>query len=50
MLVNVLLDFLLSLIPGVGALITVFYRANNQNVKLLRRHLEESRKLGSIQR
>ena len=39
MLVNVLIDFLLGAIPIAGEVFDVFYRANNRNIRLLKKEL-----------
>jgi len=41
MLANVGVDFVVSAIPVVGWVGDVFYRANNKNIELLRRHLDQ---------
>ena len=41
MLANVGVDFVVSAIPVVGWVGDVFYRANNKNIDLLRRHLDQ---------
>jgi len=41
MLANVGVDFVVSAIPVVGWVGDVFYRANNRNVELLRRHMDQ---------
>ena len=40
MIGNVVLDAVLGSIPLLGAVFDVFYKANNRNIRLLRRHLE----------
>ena len=39
MLINVLIDFLLGAIPIAGEVFDVFYRANNRNIRLLKKEL-----------
>jgi len=41
MIGNVGVDFVISSIPVVGWVGDVFYRANNKNIDLLRRHLDQ---------
>lgn len=41
MIGNVGVDFVISAIPVVGWVGDVFYRANNKNIALLRRHLDQ---------
>jgi hypothetical protein len=40
MLGNVALDAVLGSIPLLGSVFDVFYKANNRNIRLLRKHLE----------
>ena len=40
MIGNVALDTVVGSVPIVGSLFDVFFKANNRNVRLLRRHLE----------
>ena len=47
MLLNVLLDTTVGAIPLAGSVFDVFYRANDRNVELLRRHYDEGRYQGS---
>jgi len=37
---NVGVDFLLGLIPWVGAIPDFFYRSNTRNLKIIKRHLD----------
>jgi hypothetical protein len=39
MLGNVLLDTLVGSVPILGSIFDVFFKANNRNMRLLRRHL-----------
>jgi len=39
---NVGVDFLLGLIPWVGAIPDFFYRSNTRNLKLIKRHLDKN--------
>jgi hypothetical protein len=41
MFANVVLDTVFGSIPILGTIFDVIYKANNRNVKLLRRHLQE---------
>ncbi|MFL6751618.1 MAG: DUF4112 domain-containing protein [Sphingomicrobium sp.] len=41
MLGNVGIDFLLGLIPWIGAVPDFFFRSNSRNLKLIRRHLDK---------
>lgn len=41
MLVNVFLDFLLGLLPGLGDILDIFFRANIHNARLLEQYLTE---------
>lgn len=47
MLLNVLLDTTVGAIPIAGSVFDVFYRANDRNIELLRRHYDEGRYQGS---
>jgi NAD/NADP transhydrogenase beta subunit len=47
MLLNVLLDTTIGAIPLLGSVFDVFYRANDRNFELLRRHYDEGRYQGS---
>lgn len=42
---NVALDTLVGSVPLLGSVFDLFFKANNRNVALLRRHLEENRGL-----
>ncbi|RUV37424.1 DUF4112 domain-containing protein [Mesorhizobium sp. M7A.F.Ca.MR.148.00.0.0] len=39
MLVNVLLDTVVGSVPILGSIFDVYFKANNRNIRLLRRHL-----------
>ena len=41
MIGNVVLDTVVGSVPVAGSVFDVFYKANNRNVRLLRRHLEQ---------
>ena len=41
MIGNVALDTLVGSIPLLGSIFDVYYKANNRNIRLLRRHLEK---------
>jgi hypothetical protein len=41
MLGNVGFDFLLGLIPWVGAIPDFFFRSNSRNLKIIKRHLDK---------
>ena len=45
MIGNVVLDAVLGSIPLLGAVFDVFYKANNRNIRLLRRHLERQERI-----
>ncbi|MEX0966376.1 MAG: DUF4112 domain-containing protein [Bacteroidia bacterium] len=47
MVVNVLLDFLISSIPLIGNIFDFFFKANTRNLKLLKAHYTEGRHQGS---
>jgi hypothetical protein len=47
MILNSTLDTLIGMIPLVGTIFDVFYRANDRNVKLLREHYFEGKHQGS---
>jgi hypothetical protein len=42
MLFHVLLDWLIGLIPLVGDIFDIAYKANRRNIELLKRHLERA--------
>jgi len=48
MLINIILDFLVGLIPFVGDLADAAFKANTKNVRLLERHLDQKYKPDSI--
>ncbi|MER9357932.1 DUF4112 domain-containing protein [Mesorhizobium sp. M0514] len=41
MLGNVLLDTLVGSVPILGSIFDVYFKANNRNIRLLRRHLNK---------
>lgn len=41
MIGNVAFDFLLGLIPWVGAIPDLFFRSNSRNLKIIKRHLDK---------
>ena len=41
MIGNVALDTLVGSVPLLGSIFDVYYKANNRNIRLLRRHLEK---------
>jgi hypothetical protein len=43
MLGNVLLDTLVGSVPILGSIFDVYFKANNRNIKLLRRHLGKAK-------
>lgn len=43
---NVGFDFLLGLIPWVGAIPDLFFRSNSRNLKIIKRHLDRSHPAG----
>lgn len=43
MLGNVLLDTVVGSVPILGSIFDVYFKANNRNVRLLRRHLQSAR-------
>ncbi len=43
MLGNVVLDTVVGSVPLLGSVFDVYFKANNRNIRLLRRHLEVSR-------
>ncbi len=47
MLINIFLDALIGSIPLVGNLFDFVYKANDRNVRLLRRHYQEGKYAGS---
>ena len=47
MVLNVLLDTIIGSIPVIGTIFDFFYKANNRNVRLLKRHYEEGKYQGS---
>lgn len=42
MIVNVIIDFVIGLIPVLGAVGTVFYRSNQMNIKLIEDYLKNT--------
>jgi len=50
MLINILVDFLVGLIPFVGDLADAAFKANTKNVRLLERHLDQKYKPDSLKR
>ena len=48
MLINILVDFLVGLIPFVGDLADAAFKANTKNVRLLERHLDQKYKPSSL--
>jgi hypothetical protein len=44
---NVGFDFLLGLIPWVGAIPDFFFRSNSRNLKIIKRHLDKNHPAGS---
>jgi len=47
MLINIFLDALIGSIPLIGNLFDFVYKANDRNVRLLRRHYQEGKYAGS---
>jgi hypothetical protein len=47
MILNSTLDAIIGVIPLVGTIFDIFYRANDRNVKLLREHYYEGKHQGS---
>ena len=45
---NVGLDFLLGLIPWVGAVPDFFFRSNTRNLKMIKRHLDRHHPAGAV--
>jgi hypothetical protein len=48
MIGNVALDTVVGSVPLIGSVFDLFFKANNRNVRLLRRHLENTVKLSRI--
>ena len=48
MLGNVLLDAIVGVVPILGNLFDLFYKANYRNLKLMREHYEEDKHQGSV--
>jgi hypothetical protein len=42
MIGNIIFDTVVGSVPVLGSIFDVFYRANNRNMRLLRRHLEKT--------
>ncbi|WP_457939800.1 DUF4112 domain-containing protein [Mesorhizobium sp. 10J20-29] len=42
MIANVLLDTLIGSVPLLGSVFDIYFKANNRNMRLLRRHLDRS--------
>lgn len=47
MILNILLDTIIGGIPVIGNIFDFFYKANNRNVRLLKKHYEEGKYQGS---
>lgn len=47
MLLNIILDAVISIVPGIGTIFDVGYKANQRNVRLLLAHYVEGRHQGS---
>lgn len=47
MIVNVLIDTIIGSIPILGTVFDFFYKANNRNVRLLKKHYQEGKYQGS---
>jgi Domain of unknown function (DUF4112) len=45
---NVGIDFLLGLIPWVGAIPDFFFRSNTMNLKMIKRHLDKHHPAGAV--
>jgi hypothetical protein len=45
---NVGVDFLLGLIPWVGAIPDFFFRSNTRNLKIIKRHLDKAHPAGVV--
>ena len=45
---NVGIDFLLGLIPFVGAVPDFFFRSNSRNLKIIKRHLDKHHAAGAV--
>lgn len=44
MIKNILIDFLIGLVPVAGAIGSVFYRANKNNLKIMEKYINEHQK------
>ena len=44
MIKNILIDFLIGLVPVAGAIGSVFYRANKNNLKIMEKYINEDQK------
>lgn len=40
MIINLILDFLIGLVPVIGNIGTIFYRSNRMNMKIIENHLK----------
>lgn len=49
MLMNLGLDSTVGMIPGLGTLFDIFYRANRRNARLLEHHLAKSQSLADVE-
>jgi hypothetical protein len=47
MVLNIVIDYLVGVIPVVGDALDFFYKSNDKNVRLLKRHYEEGKYQGS---
>ena len=48
MIMHVGINALIGIIPGVGALATIFYRSNTRNLKMIIRHLDKHHPAGAV--
>ena len=49
MIVNIIVDFLIGLVPGMGVVATIFYRSNLRNIEIIEDYLEKNRKTDNIE-
>jgi hypothetical protein len=47
MVLNIALDYLLGVVPGIGDALDFFYKSNDKNIRLLKKHYEEGKYQGS---
>lgn len=48
MLLNVGINALIGIIPGIGAVATIFYRSNTYNLNIIRKHLDKHHPAGAV--